>query len=148
MRRMKARISCVASRLVKKISRCCRAFRNRYSDGDALSRTFRHSYPGHARQLNAMPVSPLLRTKRDKLARTNTDLEDRRSISRKMLYMASLTAVQHNHGFEISTSDSSLTQTKKLALLAVARKLLITAYALIVSQQPYDPTTSNQGRIN
>jgi transposase len=78
---------------------------------------------------------------------SGTSLRGRTKISkigdpylRKILYMASLTAVKHNPRLrDFYQRLIAHNKPKKLALLAVARKLLITAYALIVSQQAYDP---------
>ncbi len=58
---------------------------------------------------------------------------------RNMLYMAALVAIQHN----AKMSDFYLRlvskgKPKKLALIAVARKLLVIACAILNSQKPYD----------
>lgn len=59
---------------------------------------------------------------------------------RKLLYMAALTAVKHNaHLRTFYCRLIAKGKAPKLALIAVARKLLIIAYAIIASQQPYNP---------
>lgn len=56
-----------------------------------------------------------------------------------MLYMAALVAIRHN----VKMSDFYLRlvgkgNPKKLALIAVARKLLVIVCAILNSQKPYD----------
>ena len=58
---------------------------------------------------------------------------------RNMLYMAALVAIRHN----AKMSDFYLRlvnkgKPKKLALIAVARKLLVIACAILNSQKPYE----------
>ena len=58
---------------------------------------------------------------------------------RNMLYMAALVAIRHN----AKMSDFYLRlvnkgKPKKLALIAVARKLLVVACAILNSQKPYE----------